>query len=534
MEYLRSLGSGESRVGVRWQGLWPLLLVLVGLRLEMKAQGLHDAIASGTPATRLESLRPDATATDAVPQTQPHPSASNHAQPGQESSSNDAKKGACLLPVTENAAPGNNADRKFNLKGALVQSFEVELFSQAWRVAFDPSLRYLVAHKPFFHDWFASYPGFNMHRWGDGDDFVVNDVGHPLGGAVFARNFLINSPNSLVAIGKNSRYWTTRLKAMAWAAAWSTQSEIGALSEVAFGNEGGWTYVPGCGTSLACLNNPKYPKPPTNNTGWTDFVMTPVVGLLWVIGEDTLDKYVVSPIAVNHRILGGHILRTALEPSRSFAGLFAGKFPWMMPQYDNNFVVHTKPQVAKVPKAYSPKPPVDHWEIGTQYTSLSLPVLGPGCSDHGCRQYNSGMGFNFNYNLTREFGFDSTVNLLPAQGGSKPMVEGLFGIKWGERWQHFGIFGKVRPGFIYYEKAMPGAGVYTPESLSRFAADFGGIVEVYPARNSTLRFDVGTTLVRYLANYTDPRTSPLGSLLSNQYVVTQGNFQFSTGYAYRF
>jgi hypothetical protein len=45
---------------------------------------------------------------------------------------------------------------------------------------------------------------------------------------------------------------------------------------------------------------------------------------------------------------------------------------------------------------------------------------------------------------------------------------------------------------------------------------------------------MGTTLVRYLADHTDPRMSEIGSLQSSQYVVNQGNFQVSTGYVYRF
>src|SRR5580704_13154522 len=226
---------------------------------------------------------------------------------------------------------------KFNLKGALIESFNSNLFFDVWRVAFDPFMRYNLSHKPFFHDWFASYGGYDMHRWGDGDDFIVNDVGHPLEGGVFGRIFLIHSPNSQVVIGKNRRYWTSRLKAMAWAAAWSTQLEIGPISETDFGNQGGYTYVPGCGLALSCLNNPKYHKPPTNNTGWTDFVVTPTVGTLWILGEDTIDKYIVSPIAVNHRIFGGRILRSALEPTRSFAAIFSGKFPWQLPAPENNF-----------------------------------------------------------------------------------------------------------------------------------------------------------------------------------------------------
>ncbi len=422
---------------------------------------------------------------------------------------------------------------KFDLKGAFWQSFGENMFFHIWRVAFDPGMRWNLAHKPFFHDWLASYGGYNMKRWGDGDSFVVNDVGHPLEGAVFARTFLQNSPNSQVAFGKNSRYWTSRLKALAWSAAWSTQLEIGPISETSFGNQGGFTYVPDCGTYLSCLNNPKYPKPPTNNTGWTDFIVTPIIGTAWVIGEDTIDKYIVSPIAVNHRILGGRILRSALEPSRSFAAIFAGKFPWDLPSPESNFMVS---RASHFPKSAGDldRPTLNHWEIGTQYSNVSLPVISDSCSGLTCRKNLSGLGVNFDYNFTRGVAFDSTLNFIPGQQGSKPMMEGLFGVRMGARYERIGVFAKVRPGFIYYTSAQPVQGETATGSLTRFAADFGGVVEYYPERNSTFRFDVGTTLVRYLTNKTDPHPYELGTLLSNQYYVTQGNFQVSTSYVYRF
>jgi hypothetical protein len=422
---------------------------------------------------------------------------------------------------------------KFDLKAAFWQSFGENFFFQVWRVAFDPGMRWNLAHKPFFHDWFASYGGYDMHRWGDGDNFVVNDVGHPLEGAVFARSFLQNSPNSQVVIGKNSRYWTSQLKAMAWSAAWSTQLEIGPISETSFGNQGGFTYVPGCGAYLSCLNNPKYPKPPNNNTGWTDFVVTPLIGTAWILGEDTIDKYIVAPIAVNHRIIGGRILRSALEPSRSFAAIFAGKFPWDLPTPESNFVVSGKSHFPKTAGDLE-RPPLNRWEIGTQYSNVSLPLISNTCSEAACRKNLSGLGFNFDYNFTRGVAFDSTLNIIPGQQGTKPMMEGLFGGRIGARYEHFGVFAKIRPGFIYYESAMPIQGETAAASLTRFAADLGGIVEYYTGHNSTLRFDVGTTLVRYLTNHQDPHQYQLGSLLSNQYIVTQGNFQISTGYAYRF
>ncbi len=437
-----------------------------------------------------------------------------------------------LLPSPAATAEPRPAPGKFNLKGALLQSFEFTMFNHAWRVAWDPSLRYQLAHKPFFHDWFVSYKGYNLTRWSDGDDFLVNDVGHPLQGAVFSRIYLQNDPRSWVSIGKNRNYWIPLLKSMAWSAAWEVQWKVGPFSETSLGNAGGWTYVNGCGTALSCLNNPKYPSAPTNNTGLTDWIVTPVIGMLWVMGEDTLEKYIVVPIARNHRIFGGRILRSCLEPSKDFAAVFAGKFPWMLPNAENNFVVSTKPKPAKVKPA---KDAFQHWEMGTQYTYISLPALTTSCAKP-CREGFSGMGTSFDYNFTRGFAFDSSFNFLPAQQGSQAMLQGLFGVRMGQRFQHFGVFGKVRPGFIYYNKALPGGGDPNPNSLSRFAWDFGGIVEVYPRRESrsTIRFDVGTTLVRYLTDHTDPRLSQIGNLLSPQYIVTQGNFQFSTGYTYRF
>ena len=477
-------------------------------------------------------------ASDAVSGTDPDPLAVATALPdspsqtlaAQDSSSRTAANG--LVPFSTPNLPPTKSE-KFSLKSAFIQTFDVNLAFHVWRVAFDPGLRYNVAHKPFWHDYAASFKGYDMSNWGDGDDFIVNDIGHPLEGAVFARVFLQNSPRSNVVIGKNRDYWMSRLKAMGWSAAWSTQLELGPLSETSFGNQGGFTYVPDCGVDLSCLNNPKYPKPPTTNTGWTDFIVTPIIGTAWVLGEDTIDKYIVSPIAVNHRIFGGRILRSALEPSRSFAAIFAWKFPWELPAPENNFVASTPRRMQKQPTP-DLRPPVDHWEIGVQYSNLSLPVLSSQCASGACRKNLSGTGFNFNYNLTRGIAIDSTMNFMPGQQGSKAVLQGLFGLKVGARFRKVGVFTKVRPGFLYYQNAMPGGGNMTPSSLTRFATDFGGIFEYYPRENSSLRFDVGTTVVRYLSDHPDPKQYPLGSSLSTQYWVTQGNLQVSTSYTYRF
>jgi hypothetical protein len=340
----------------------------------------------------------------------------------------------------------------------------------------------------------------------------------------------ITLSRSFVQISKNRNYWIPLAWSTLWSALWQVQWKVGPFSETSFGNAGGWEYVPGCGTELSCLHNP---KPPTNNTGLTDSISTPLIGDAWLLAEDTLDRFVVVPIARNHRIFGGRVLRACLEPSRDFAAIFAGKAVWQMPLAENNFVVQSSTHAPKVHHDKS-ESSLDRWEIGTQYSNISLPVLSNTCMGVACRKNLSGVGATFDYNLTRGFGFDSTLNFVPGQQGTKPMMEGLFGVKMGARWQHWALFGKIRPGFIYYESALPGGGVYQPESLTRFATDFGGIVELYPNRNSTVRFDVGTTLGRYLSDHPDPNMSPINDLRSTQYIVTQGNFQISTAYVYRF
>jgi hypothetical protein len=114
------------------------------------------------------------------------------------------------------------------------------------------------------------------------------------------------------------------------------------------------------------------------------------------------------------------------------------------------------------------------------------------------------------------------------------MLEGLFGFKVGARFKHIGAFAKERPGFIYYDSALPGGGEKSATDLTRFANDLGGVLELYHAGRSIWRVDVGTTLVRYLADFPDPKQYPLGSRLSTDYIVTQGNSQISTSYKFTF
>jgi hypothetical protein len=425
-------------------------------------------------------------------------------------------------------APSKIPAPRFQLRSAMRQEFEYLMVEHGFRLAEDPQLRSQLEHARFFHNWLVSFKGYDLKRWGDGDDFLVNDIAHPMQGAIAGWIYLQNSPvGSTEVIGKSPRYWTSRLKAMAWAAAYEVQWKIGPISESSIGNSGGWSYVPICGTKPECLNNPAY-APPTNNTGLSDWIMTPVGGLGWIIIEDTIDKYLATKVG-EHSHLAGGILRSSLEPTRNFAALFNGVLPWNRDYAERRFIAPSS-SIGTVQSDNTWRE--RHRSLGVNFVSVSLPGEGNGC--RGCRENHEGVGFPYGFRISSHVYFDSEVNYFAVNRDGNPNLQGLFGIKFGQQAKNWGVFAKLRPGFIYYRNAWSGGENPKREDLSRFALDAGGVLEVYPTRRSAIRVDFGTTLVRYLQNYPNPLISQIGSIISPDYYITQGNFQFSTGYRFRF
>ncbi len=428
---------------------------------------------------------------------------------------------------------------KFHWKPALWQSLEFLVFEHAFRLANDSYARYLVLHKPFWHDYEVSADHFDMNRWGDGDSFLVNYIGHPLQGAVSGNIFLQNDPKGRSArFGKSSAYWQSRLKAMGWSAVYSAYFEIGPLlSETALGNEGGYTYQPGCGITYpnCTWKAGQHPKPPTNNTGWVDFVITPIVGTGWIVMEDAIETELVDRLAKDSPALGYKILRSSLAPSHTLANAFAGKKPWYRYPTENSIAaafgagpvqpVTLQPEWKSEPR----------WSTGVQFVSTSLPMDRENCA--GCRSFQSGAGFTFNYRFARYAYVDSEVDFLPGNGGglnqNSGAREALLGLKIGHTGRTWGVFSQIRPGFIHYDKTLVVGSGSSYESATRFVLDLGGTLEYYPSRHSTVRLKMGTTLVRYLQAYADPEQRPV-TVLSDQYYSVQGNFQIATGYQYRF
>lgn len=157
------------------------------------------------------------------------------------------------------------------------------------------------------------WPGYtnsvgNLHGWSDGDPAYVNYIGHPMQGAVAGRLFIHNDPQFRRAVfGANAPYWKSRLRAAAFAWAFSEQFEIGPFSEATIGKIQG-----------------DYPQ-----QGFVDHVITPGMGLAWMMGEDAVDKYVIEPFErLTFNPWARLLVRGSLNPTRSLANVLRGKVPW--------------------------------------------------------------------------------------------------------------------------------------------------------------------------------------------------------------
>jgi hypothetical protein len=142
-------------------------------------------------------------------------------------------------------------------------------------------------------------------------------------------------------------------------------------------------------------------------------------------------------------------------------------------------------------------------------------------------------------NFGRHIAMDAAFNWLP-QNFSQT-VSGFFGAKAGIRRDHFGLFGKVRPGFFSTSDVFRSSTLdlntfaVTTHSgrLTERALDLGGVAEYYPSRHWLLRWDMGDTLLfaeRTQFNFIG--TNPPPSIVSNG--RTTNNFTFSTSVHYRF
>jgi hypothetical protein len=175
----------------------------------------------------------------------------------------------------------------------------------AFRIGTEPGTR--DGLKGPFWRGYADSVG-NLHGWADGDPFYVNYIGHPIQGAVSAQIFVQNDPTArLQRFGSGPQYFRSRMKAMAFAWAYSTWFEIGPMSEASIGK--------------IQASRPQQ--------GFVDHVVTPIIGTGWLLTEDFLDEKLILPFERRFQNKWGRIMmRSWLNPARSFTNALRFKSPW--------------------------------------------------------------------------------------------------------------------------------------------------------------------------------------------------------------
>jgi hypothetical protein len=207
--------------------------------------------------------------------------------------------------IINNGHSTPSEETTFQWKSALLDSSIFLGVEQGFRVVQDPNVRKGL-RGPFFENYIDSVR--SIHGWGDGDPFLTNYIAHPTQGAVAGFIEIGNDPRYRSAqFGASSRYWKSRLRAMAFSAAYSLQFEIGPTSEASIGNV----------------------QLKSRNDGVVDWVITPTLGTAFIVVEDLTDKYLIRKIEDHTRNLTLMALaRTFLNPCRGFSNIMGRRAPW--------------------------------------------------------------------------------------------------------------------------------------------------------------------------------------------------------------
>ncbi len=224
---------------------------------------------------------------------------------GGRSSTNSAKAGVSLDAADDPNAdkPIAETERGFNWGAAIEQSLLFLAVQHGYALT-QPKTRSALKGN-FFGDYVKSVK--SLHGWGDGGRFFTNYIAHPMQGAFTGYIQIHNDPKGKrQRFGNSSDYWKSRMKALGWSALWSTQFEIGPISQASIGNVG-----------------------LSGKQTWVDIVITPTVGTAMLITEDALDRFVIERL--ERRTDNYYLMvfsRMLLNPTRTMANLIRFKLPW--------------------------------------------------------------------------------------------------------------------------------------------------------------------------------------------------------------
>ena len=190
-------------------------------------------------------------------------------------------------------------------------------------------------------------------------------------------------------------------------------------------------------------------------------------------------------------------------------------------------------------------------EIGAQFSSLTMAPsdffkYSSGRVFSGPSQTEPGFGGRLTFNLNKNIALEAQGNFFPHRSSSGlrrggTLLQGQFGVKIGKRFQRFGLFGTVLPGFVSFSQVTSGSGtggiIIGPIDLhvgrkGHFSTEVGGVVEFYPSRRIVMRFDAGDTMIHY-GRLPQPLVTDIGSPSIDTSARVTHNFQLISGVGFR-
>jgi hypothetical protein len=268
---------------------------------------------------------------------------------------------------------------------------------------------------------------------------------------------------------------------------------------------------------------------------------------MWTLAEDFLDRY------VSDRVQGDNldrvfpkILRGAINPSRTMANGMRGKLPWYRdfqhPEDSGGSKVHFESEEEQLIRNLPRYAVFPHWN------AFSLPVSTSAVCEP-CRQFTTGVGVGFSYQMSRWWDLESDVDHqpnaspLPSDKAGGDIVMGTFGFGLGLRTPNYGLRFSVRPGFVSYDRAYftpPVAGEAPPETgrITHFATALAVTGDYNLVRHLGVSFSVSNTAVRYNSHRLDRPpgvgTEPYLFWISPDVYITNENWALQTGPVLRF
>jgi hypothetical protein len=361
----------------------------------------------------------------------------------------------------------------FHWRRALTESFTFLVIEQAYVVHTD--FNWVVSENgvPFNHFWRdykQSLSAWTHSGWNDGDPNWFGYVGHPIQGALTGFIQIQNDPRSeKLEFSRTKAYWWSRFKAGLWNAAYSTQWNLGPVSEVTVEKYGTKDRPPNtyAGT-YPCFRHC------LTGVGQIDIVMTPLGGTGWLIGEDFLDSKIVRRVedsTQNHFLID--TVRVALNPIRGGANVLHGKPLWYRASRDAqgmSLLGSRKTAIRETPRTQVP----DHGDLFFGYSHIgaarcqeifhSTRVV---CNPLSAESSNlNGWNLSVEKKYLRYFG---AVGDFSGQYGGANQTNFLFGLRGGASIGRLRPFAQALIGAVHAHENSSAA----PKSDTTFAEDLG-------------------------------------------------------------